>query len=62
VFVERQAAQHAKLAVVDVGDSGAPELAQRPGIGLKDAGEKPCGKPMINMLRWIHENFSGLIG
>jgi hypothetical protein len=55
-----QAAQHAELAVVYVGDVGAAVLACRLGIEVDDRGEKPCRKLIINVLRWNHKNFLAL--
>lgn len=46
-----QTAQHSELAVMDVGDVGAPVLARGLGIELKNIREKPRGKLSVNVLR-----------
>jgi hypothetical protein len=44
------AAQHAELAVVDVGNVGAPVLAQGLGVELEDVCEKAVREFIINVL------------
>ena len=42
-FRTAQAAQHAELAIVDVGDSGAVILPLRPGVKTDNVGEENTG-------------------
>jgi hypothetical protein len=55
-----QAAQHAELAVMDVGYVGAPVLARGLWIELENVREKAVGEFIINVLRVSHEIFSSL--
>ena len=46
-----QAAQHAELAIVDVGDSGAVVLTHRSGVEADNVGEENTGELGIQLLR-----------
>jgi len=49
-FRTAQAAQHAELAIVDVGDSGAVVLTFGPGIEAGNVGEENAGELGIQLL------------
>ena len=45
-----QAAQHAELRVVDIGNSGTVVLTLRPGVEIVNVGEENTGKGGIQLL------------
>ena len=46
-----QTAQHAELAIMDIGDSGAIVLTLRPGVEIDNVGEENAGELGIWLLQ-----------